>query len=153
MIIANVTHNHPEGIKGAVIIAVCTHLLINGFDKDDILNYACKYYSDEDILSTTLTLDEYEKIRKRISTIYSVTCMHTVPLAIRCFYESDNYEDCITKAIMTSMDADTCAAIAGCLASVYYKKFNINTVNAWNNYKKDIIDMIEKDTNYNINML
>lgn len=51
------------------------------------------------------------------------------------------------------MDADTCAAIAGCLASVYYKKFNINTVNAWNNYKKDIIDMIKKDTNYNINML
>ena len=150
---ASVTHNHPEGIKGAVIIAVCTHLLINGFDKDDILNYACKYYSDEDILSPTLTLDEYEKIRKRISTIYSVTCMHTVPLAIRCFYESNNYEDCITKAIMNSMDADTCAAIAGCLASVYYKKFNINTVNAWNNYKKDIIDMIKKDTNYNINML
>lgn len=79
--------------------------------------------------------------------------MHTVPLAIRCFYESNNYEDCITKAIMNSMDADTCAAIAGCLASVYYKKFNINTVNAWNNYKKDIIDMIKKDTNYNINML
>ena len=150
---AKVTHNHPEGIKGAVIIAVCTHLLINGFDKDDILNYACKYYSDEDILSPTLTLDEYEKIRKRISTIYSVTCMHTVPLAIRCFYESDNYEDCITKAIMTSMDADTCAAIAGCLASVYYKKLNINTVNAWNNYKKNIIDMIKKDTNYNITML
>ena len=150
---ASVTHNHPEGIKGAVIIAVCTHLLINGFDKDDILNYACKYYSDEDILSPILTLDEYEKTRKRISTLYSVTCMHTVPLAIRCFYESNNYEDCITKAIMTSMDADTCAAIAGCLASVYYKKFNINTVNAWNNYKKDIIDMIKKDTNYNINML
>ena len=50
---------------------------------------------------------------------------------------------CITKAIMASMDADTCAAIAGSLAAVYYKTFNANTTYAWGNkYKEEINAMI-----------
>ncbi len=139
---ASVTHNHPEGVKGAVITAVCVHLLLNGANKEDILKYVCKFYTEENIINPKMTLKEYNEIRTKIPIEYSVTCMHTVPLAIRCFYESRNFEDCIVKAIMASMDADTCAAIAGCMAAVYYKSFNVNTTYAWENKYKEEINTI-----------
>lgn len=140
---ASVTHNHPEGVKGAVITAVCIHLLLKGASKEDILRYVSKFYTEENIINPKLSLKEYHNIKTKIPVEFSVTCMHTVPLAVRCFYESRNFEDCITKAIMASMDADTCAAIAGSLAAVYYKTFNANTTYAWGNkYKEEINAMI-----------
>lgn len=139
---ACVTHNHPEGVKGAVITAVCVHLLLKGASKEDILRYVSKFYTEENIINPKMTLKEYNEIRTKIPIEYSVTCMHTVPLAIRCFYESRNFEDCIVKAIMASMDADTCAAIAGCMAAVYYKSFNVNTTYAWENKYKEEINTI-----------
>ena len=73
----------------------------------------------------------------------SVICMHTVPLAVRYFYGSKKYEDCITKTIIASRDANTCAAIAGGSTTIYYKYFNANTACTWENkYKEEINIMI-----------
>ena len=89
-----------------------------------------------------MSLKEYHNIKTKVPVECSVTCIHTVLLAVRCFYESNNYEDCITKAIMASRDADTCAAIAGGFAAVYYKSFNINTEYTWENKYKEEINII-----------
>lgn len=106
------THNHPEGVKGAVATALATWLLRNGADKyairEEIINryypqWAGKGYAD--------ILPGYR---------FDVTCEGTVGPAVICFIESTDYLDCIRKAIALGGDADTLAAIAGPMAYAYY---------------------------------
>ena len=51
---------------------------------------------------------------------FNVICQTTVPEALICFFESDNYEDCIKKAMLANKDTDTAAAVAGAVAGAYY---------------------------------
>ena len=105
-----VTHNHPEGIKGAEAAAVAGFLAKSHPTIQTIENYINEYYYPMDF-----TLDEI-----RESYDYDVTCQGTVPVALKAFFESTSFEDAIRNAISMGGDSDTIAAITGGVAGIYY---------------------------------
>lgn len=110
---ASVTHNHPEGIKGAQAVAGSIFLARTGEGKNDIKNYVTERYGYD----LNRTLDEIRPNYK-----FEVICQTSVPEAIIAFLESNNFEEAIKKAIWLRGDADTQAAIAGSIAEAFYKK-------------------------------
>ncbi|MDR2855359.1 MAG: ADP-ribosylglycohydrolase family protein [Methanomicrobiales archaeon] len=108
--VTDITHNHPEGIKGGEATAVCVFLARTGKNIDEIRDYVHKNY-----YPMNFTLDS---IRERYE--YSVTCQNTVPQAIMAFLESTDFEDAIRNAISIGGDSDTLAAITGAIAEAYY---------------------------------
>ena len=113
---ANVTHNHPEGIKGAVVTAVCIWMARHGKTKEDIFQYVLEQYPAEKYeYSIAVPLDKLEKIYQ-----WNETCMGSVPAAMRCFYESDSYESFLRNVFRLKCDSDILAAIGGAVAEEYY---------------------------------
>ncbi len=113
---AEVTHNHPEGIKGAVVTAVCIWMARHGKTKEDIFQYVLEQYPAEKYeYSIAVPLDELEKIYQ-----WNETCMGSVPAAMRCFYESDSYESFLRNVFRLKCDSDPFAAIGGAVAEEYY---------------------------------
>lgn len=108
---AEVTHDHPEGVKGAQAVAAAVYLAKSGYDKQEIGDYV-----RENFYPLDRTLGE---IRPGYS--FDVTCQGSVPEAITCFLESDGYEDAVRNAVSLGGDADTQAAIAGSIAWAYYR--------------------------------
>ncbi|MCD8144604.1 MAG: ADP-ribosylglycohydrolase family protein [Oscillospiraceae bacterium] len=106
---AIVTHDHPEGIKGAQVVAECILLLRQGASRQDIRACAERYYD------MNFTLEEI-----RPGYRFFVSCQESVPQAIMAFLESDSFEDAVLLAISLGGDADTQAAIAGSLAEAFY---------------------------------
>lgn len=109
-IVTEVSHNHPEGIKGAEAVAVAIYLAKTGYSKQEIGEYIRKNYYEIDF-----TLDD---IRPTYS--FNETCQNSVPQAIEAFLESNDYEDAIRNAISIGGDSDTLGAIAGGIAEAYY---------------------------------
>lgn len=108
--VTEVTHNHPEGIKGAESVAVAIYLLRNGMSKEGLKDYIIRNYYQIDF-----TLDEI-----RDTYLFDETCQGSVPQAFEAFFESESFEDCIRNAISIGGDSDTIGAIAGSLAEAYY---------------------------------
>ncbi len=108
---AAVTHNHPEGIRGAQAAALSVYLARNRASKQTIKQEIIARFGYD--LDRTL-----QKIRPGYE--FSESCQETVPEAIIAFIESENYEDAIRKAISLGGDADTLAAITGAIAEAYY---------------------------------
>jgi ADP-ribosylglycohydrolase len=109
---AEVTHNHPEGIKGAQAPAAAIFLARTGKDKKEIKEYIENVFSYD--LGATLA-----EIRPGYS--FDVTCQGSVPQAVIAFLESSSYEDAVRKAVSLGGDTDTQACIAGGIAQAYYK--------------------------------
>lgn len=107
---ASVSHNHPEGIKGAKAVAGSIWLLLNGSSKEDIRNYINKNYYNLNFSIDSIR-DKY---------VFDVTCQGSVPQAIEAFLESESFEDAIRLAISLGGDSDTIAAITGSLAEACY---------------------------------
>ena len=108
---AAVTHNHPEGIKGALATVDAIYLARIGASKDEIKDHVeTRYGYDLD-----RTVDE---IRPYYS--FDVSCAGSVPESIICFLEADDYEDTIRNTVSLGGDADTQAAIAGGIASAFW---------------------------------
>ena len=105
---AAITHNHPEGIKGAQATAAAIFLARTGKTKEEIRDYIEKTFHYD--LSRTL-----EEIRPTFT--FDETCQHTVPEAITCFMEGKDYEDVVRLSVALAGDADTIAAIAGSISS------------------------------------
>ena len=105
-----VTHNHPEGIKGAEATAVAIFLARNGASMDEIRDHIDKNYYPMDF-----TLDDI-----REDYTFDVTCQGSVPQSLEAFFESENFEDAIRNAISIGGDSDTIAAICGGIAEAYY---------------------------------
>lgn len=111
------THNHPEGIKGAVTTAMCEYLAKAGYTKDQILIYCNQCYPPAQYkYNASIPLDELREIYK-----WDVTCQGSVPAAIRCFYESDSYESFLRNVFSLRCDMDTLCAIGGGIAEEFYK--------------------------------
>ncbi len=108
---AEVTHNHPEGIKGAESVAAAIFLLRNGAGKDEVRNYIV----DEFGYDLSRTCDE---IRPGYHHVES--CQETVPEAITAFLESTDFEDAIRTAVSLGGDCDTLTCITGSLAEACY---------------------------------
>ena len=104
---AIVTHDHPEGIKGAQATALAVFWARNGKTPQQIVFDIEKTFGYD--ISTPV-----DEIRE--SYEFDVTCQGTVPEAIRCFYEADGFEDAIRNAVSIGGDSDTLAAITGSIA-------------------------------------
>lgn len=108
---AGVTHNHPEGIKGAQAVAGAIFLARSGKSKDEIREYITGTYRYD--VSRPLV-----EIRKTYR--FDETCQGSVPEAITAFLESSSFEEAVRKAVWLRGDADTQAAIAGSIAEAFY---------------------------------
>ncbi|MCL2128279.1 MAG: ADP-ribosylglycohydrolase family protein [Treponema sp.] len=108
--VTGVSHNHPEGIKGAEAVSVAVFLAYNGATKDEIM-----YRVVKDYYALGFSLDDI-----RGTYQFSATCQETVPQAIKAFLESNSFEDAIRNAISIGGDSDTLAAITGSIAEAYY---------------------------------
>ena len=109
-ITASVTHNHPEGIKGAKAVAAAVFLAKEGVSKKEI-----KQYIEEKYYPLDFTLDDI-----RNDYDFDVSCQGTVPPALQAFFESENFEDAIRNAVSIGGDSDTVAAVTGAVAGAYY---------------------------------
>jgi ADP-ribosylglycohydrolase len=104
---AEVTHNHPEGIKGAQATAMVILWARQGVPRDRIRQDLETRFGYD----TSTSVAELQEIYE-----YNETCQRTVPEAFRCFYEATDFEDAIRNAISIGGDSDTVAAIAGSMA-------------------------------------
>lgn len=110
---AEVTHNHPEGIKGAQAVAAAIFLARSNESRDQIRQFIEERFA----YNLCEPLDE---IRRYYT--FDVSCQGSVPQAIIAFLESTDYEDAVRKAISIGGDSDTIACITGGIAQAYYKK-------------------------------
>jgi ADP-ribosylglycohydrolase len=109
---AAVTHDHPEGIKGAQAVALGVFLARQGQDKSKMktqIQNHCAYDLDTPL----------DQIRPGYS--FDVTCQGSVPQAIQAFLESTDFEDAVRNAVSLGGDSDTQACMAGALAEAYYQ--------------------------------
>lgn len=114
---AECTHNHPEGIKGAVVTAMCVYMARTGASKNDVFNYVKQLYPKDDYrYSVEYKIEEYRDTYR-----WDVTCQGSVPVAIRCFLESDDYESFLRNVYSLPCDMDTLCAIGGGIAEEFYK--------------------------------
>ena len=115
---AEVTHNHPEGIKGAQATAVSIFFMRHGKSKNAIKEYKDKlkdYIKDRFEYDLDFTIEEIRPIYR-----FDVSCQGSVPPAIVSFLESENFEDAIRNAISIGGDSDTIGAITGSIAEAAY---------------------------------
>ena len=108
---AEVTHNHPEGIKGAQSVAAAIYLAKTGSTKAIIKEYIENNFGYD----LSRTCDEIRRVYK-----FNETCQETCPEAIIAFLESHDYESAIRLGISLGGDSDTIGAITGGIASAYY---------------------------------
>lgn len=109
-VVTEVTHNHPEGLKGAEAVAVTVFLARSGKSKTEIKDYVKKNY-----YNFNQTIDE---LRPKYQ--FDVSCQGSVPVALEAFFEAENFEDAIRNAVSVGGDSDTIAAITGVIAEAYY---------------------------------
>lgn len=112
--VTEITHNHPEGLKGAEAIAMCIYLARQGATKEEIKERVVKDYYPE---ITSLDFDDLVKNYQ-----FSEICQKSVPHAIYCFLLSNSLEDAIRNCIAIGGDADTIACMAGSIAEAFYQK-------------------------------
>jgi ADP-ribosylglycohydrolase len=133
---AEVTHNHPEGIKGAQATALAIYLARIGESKDTIR----KEITDRFFYDLNRTVDE---IRPDYS--FDVTCQGSVPESIIAFLDSSSWEDAVKKSISLGGDADTMACITGGIAQAFYKKIPENIAkDIRNKLPRDLLEILDK---------
>jgi ADP-ribosylglycohydrolase len=108
---AEVSHNHPEGIKGARAVALGVFLAKNGAGKDALRSRISEQFGYD--LNRTV-----EDIRPNYR--FDVSCQKTVPEAVIAFLDSDSYEDAVRNAVSLGGDSDTLACITGGIADAFY---------------------------------
>ena len=108
---AEMTHNHPEGIKGAQAVAGAVFIARKGADKRQIREFIQESFAYD----LTGSLD---KIRPDYG--FDVSCQGSVPYAMLAFLESTDFEDAVRNAVSLGGDSDTQACIAGSIAEAYY---------------------------------
>ena len=108
---ADVTHDHPEGIKGAQAVASAIYLARTGSAKDEIR----KYITDEFGYDLSRTCDEIRPGYRHVET-----CMATVPEAVTAFLEGEDFVDVIRTAVSLGGDCDTLTCIAGSMGEAFY---------------------------------
>lgn len=111
--VTGVTHNHPEGLKGAAAVAAATFLARKGCDKKEIRRFVNEHFYCLDF-----TLDEIRPYYWKQKGL--ATCGKSVPQALQAFFESDSFEEAIRLAVGLGGDTDTLAAMAAAPAAAYY---------------------------------
>ena len=118
--ITAVTHNHPEGMKGAEVVAEMIFKAKNGATKEELKEYAISQYPEIRHL-------DYDEL-VRTYTHGTEICQLSVPQAIFCFLISKDFEDCIRTIMSIGGDCDTTGAMAGAIAEAYYNEIPKNII-------------------------
>lgn len=135
---AAVTHNHVEGIRGARCIATAIfNLRTCHASKDSLLNNIEKHYP-----YAIPTLEEVNRIGR--SGHFDAVCQETVPMALRCFLDSDDFESAIRLAVMAGGDTDTKGAITGSLAEAFYDIPEEMADKAYEYLPEEMIDVVRQ---------
>ncbi len=108
--VTQVTHNHPEGIKGAEAVAVTIYMALHGSNRKEITDFIKAHYYP--------LKANCNEIRKHYG--FEPSCQETVPQSIQAFLDSTCYEDAVRMTISLGGDADTMGAITGAIAEAYY---------------------------------
>lgn len=139
---AECTHNHKEGIKGAVVTATCIYMARTGASKSDIYKYALKNYPSESYqYGVDRSLDDYRDIYK-----WDVSCQGSVPAAVRCFLESEDYESFLRNVLSLPCDTDTLCAIGGGIVEEFYHDTGFNEEGLLRRYlDDDLYEILKKD--------
>ena len=124
------THAHPEGMKGAIVVPVLVWMALHGYSKKDMLEYICTYYPEKDVekrywkpLHPKLTPDDLA-VPNQYQTV-GLESWTAVCLAFINFYNTDDYESCMRACLRYPCDTDTVDAIAGGIATAFYKHIEI----------------------------
>ena len=133
---AEVTHNHPEGIKGAQSTAAAIYMARTGKNKDEIKSF----------IIDTFQYDLNRKIDDiRPNYKFDESCQGTVPEAIIAFLESTDFENAIRLAISIGGDSDTIACITGGIAEAYYRTVPEKIVkNVLKCLNKELLEIVEE---------
>ena len=108
---AEVSHNHPEGIKGAQATALAVFMARTGIGKEQIRTRIAEKFGYDLSLSVDNIRPNYE---------FDISCQGTVPEAIIAFLDSESFEDAVRNAVSLGGDSDTLACITGGIAYAFY---------------------------------
>lgn len=132
---AEVTHNHPEGIKGAQATAAAIFLARTGASKEEIRDYIVQEFGYD--LSRTC-----DEIRPDYHHVES--CQETVPEAITAFLEGEDFEDVIRTAVSLGGDCDTLTCIAGSIAEAFYGVPDDLKLACRNRLPEDMLEVLDR---------
>jgi ADP-ribosylglycohydrolase len=133
---AVVTHDHPEGVKGAQATAAAIFMARQGRTKQEMKDFLSQQFNYD----LDFTLDAI-----RPTYAFDETCQGTVPQAIVAFLESIDFEHAIRLAISIGGDSDTIACITGGIAAAYYKQIPVAMINfALNKLPAEFIEIINE---------
>ena len=132
---ANVTHNHPEGIKGAECTAAVIYMARTGASKDEIAEYIDREFGYD--YSETL-----EEMRSRHQHVES--CQDSLPKALRSFFDGESYEDVVRNAVSLGGDTDTLAAIAGAMGEAFFGMPDDLKVEARKRVGEDMAEVMDR---------
>lgn len=135
--VTSITHNDPQGLKGAEAVAICVFLARKGYSKTEIKQYIQDNYYD-------LSFDMQEL---RDSYCFDVSCDGSVPQAIYCFLQSKSFENAIKIAISIGGDSDTIACITGSIAQGYYGIPNMTQRQCLDKLPQEFIDVYNEFSN------
>lgn len=132
--VTEVTHNHPEGIKGAQAIAMAIYLSKTNKSKAEIKEYIYDHYYPE------IAYLDYEELVR--SYRFDVSCAGSVPHAIFCFLKSKGFEDALRISVSIGGDSDTICCMCGAIGQAYYKNIS-KTIEKFKKEVKLPIEFIE----------
>ena len=136
--ITGVTHNHPEGMKGAEVVAQMIFKARNGASKEELTEYAISQYPE-------IKHMDYDYLVKTY-THGTEICQLSVPQAIYCFLISKDFEDCIRTIMSIGGDCDTTGAMAGAIAEVYYKEIPKEIIaETWRRLPQDMQEVLQEE--------
>ncbi len=131
-----ITHNHPEGIKGAQSTAAAIFMARNGSSKEEIRSYITEKYG----YNLNRTCDEIRPVYG-----WEGSCQGTVPEAMVAFFDSTDFESAIRLAISLGGDSDTLACITGGIAEAFYKEIPDDiALTEWNLLPEDFKVILKK---------
>lgn len=132
---AEVTHNHPEGIKGAESVAAAIFMARNGSSKDEIKEYVIREFGYD----FSRTCDEIRPGYRHVES-----CQETVPEAFTAFFEGNDFEDVIRTAVSLGGDCDTLTCIAGSIAEAFYGVPEDLKLECENRLPADMLEVLKK---------
>ena len=134
-LVTEVTHNHPEGLKGAEATALAIYLAKNKVEKAEIKHRLLEYYPE-------INSFDYDTLVK--SYRFDSTCQGSVPQALYCFLISNSLEDCIRITISVGGDCDTTGAISCAVAGAYYGIPTWMVEKTLSYLPKELVDIVDK---------
>lgn len=117
-IVTEISHNHPEGLKGAEAVAMAVYLARIGKSKDEIRERMQEYYPQ--LKDKNFTIENIYAYYGYDEQGEWITCQGSIPQAIAAFLDSESFEDAIRNAVYIGGDSDTIGAMTGGIAEAYY---------------------------------